>query len=136
MHANDHPCCSNCHGGSRGDGSVDLRPGGIEDNVYAGRELVSVWVAEGEIPLGASGSDLEQRGLIVEKQIPAEFVPDRRMVVVPSEEIVGLVAVNNIPAEQTIVKGMFAAPAIVQTGVTDRLEERERPIPRMVAAPT
>ncbi len=96
---------------------------GIEDNVYAGRELVSVWVAEGEIPLGASGSDLEQRGLIVEKQIPAEFAPDRR-IVAPSEEIVGLVAVNNIPAEQTIVKGMFAAPAIVQTGVTDRLEER------------
>ena len=96
---------------------------GIEDNVYAGRELVTVWVAEGEIPKGASGSDLEDRGLIVEKQIPTEFAPDLK-INVPREEIVGLVAVNNIPANQTIVKGMFAAPAIVQTGVTDRLDER------------
>ncbi|MFW2382125.1 MAG: hypothetical protein ACN4GZ_10230, partial [Acidimicrobiales bacterium] len=96
---------------------------GIEDNVYAGRELVSVWVAEGNIPQGASGSDLEQRGLIVEKPIPAEFAPDAA-IAVPGEEIVGLVAVNAIPAEQTIVKGMFAAPQVVATGVTDRLEER------------
>lgn len=96
---------------------------GIEDNVYAGRELVTVWVAEGPIPQGASGSDLEQRGLIVEKPIPAEFAPDAA-IAVPGEEIVGLVAVNAIPAEQTIVKGMFAAPQVVATGVTDRLEER------------
>jgi hypothetical protein len=96
---------------------------GIEDNVYAGRELVTVWVAEGNIPQGASGSDLEQRGLIVEKPIPAEFAPDAS-IAVPGEEIVGLVAVNDIPAEQTIVKGMFAAPQVVATGVTDRLEER------------
>ena len=96
---------------------------GIEDNVYAGRELVTVWVAEGPIPQGASGSDLEQRGLIVEKPIPAEFAPDAA-IAVPGEEIVGLVAVNSIPAEQTIVKGMFAAPQVVATGVTDRLEER------------
>ncbi|NNE96877.1 MAG: hypothetical protein HKN24_12695 [Acidimicrobiales bacterium] len=96
---------------------------GIEDNVYAGRELVTVWVAEGNIPQGASGSDLEQRGLIVEKPIPAEFAPDAA-IAVPGEEIVGLVAVNAIPAEQTIVKGMFAAPQVVATGVTDRLEER------------
>jgi hypothetical protein len=96
---------------------------GIEDNVYAGRELVTVWVAEGNIPQGASGSDLEQRGLIVEKPIPAEFAPDAA-IAVPGEEIVGLVAVNSIPAEQTIVKGMFAAPQVVATGVTDRLEER------------
>ena len=96
---------------------------GIEDNVYAGRELVTVWVAEGAIPQGASGSDLQQRGLIVEKPIPAEFAPDAA-IAVPGEEIVGLVAVNAIPAEQTIVKGMFAAPQVVATGVTDRLEER------------
>ncbi len=96
---------------------------GIEDNVYAGRELVTVWVAEGAIPQGASGSDLQQRGLIVEKPIPAEFAPDAA-IAVPGEEIVGLVAVNAIPAEQTIVKGMFAAPQVVATGVTDRLNER------------
>ena len=96
---------------------------GIEDNVYAGQELVTVWVAEGEIPKGTSGTELEERGLIVEKRIPTEFAPDLK-INVPREEIVGLVAVNNIPASQTLVKGMFAAPQIVQTGVTDRLDER------------
>ena len=96
---------------------------GIEDNVYAGRELVTVWVAEGPIPQGASGSDLQQRGLIIEKSIPAEFAPDSA-IAAPGEEIVGLVAINAIPAEQTIVKGMFAAPQVIATGVVDRLEER------------
>lgn len=96
---------------------------GIEENVYAGRELVTVWVAEGEIPKGASGTGLAERGLIIEKQIPAEFAPDTA-IAAPGEEIVGLVAVNNIPAEQALVKGMFAAPTVVATGVTDRLEER------------
>ncbi|MEZ5343410.1 MAG: hypothetical protein R2706_18830 [Acidimicrobiales bacterium] len=42
----------------------------------------------------------------------------------PSVEILGLVAVIDIPANVPLVEGLFVEPGVVATGITDRLEER------------
>ncbi|MGI9596560.1 MAG: RcpC/CpaB family pilus assembly protein, partial [Acidimicrobiales bacterium] len=42
----------------------------------------------------------------------------------PSSELAGLVAITDLPVNMPVLTGSFASPNVVNTGITDRLEER------------
>lgn len=84
---------------------------------------IEVWVAQAPIPKGTSVEDaLDQnllgQQLVAQKLRPATAIRD------PAAELAGLVAVADLPVSMPIVTGSFVSPSIVNTGITDRLEER------------
>lgn len=82
-----------------------------------------VWVAKAAIPKGTSVEDaLEQnligKDVVAQKLRPATAVRD------PATELAGLVAVAELPVNMPIVSGSFVSSTVINTGITDRLEER------------
>lgn len=96
---------------------------GLEDSAYEGQELVEVWVVKEPIPRGTPAQQVIATQLIAKDEVPIEYKP-ATAIVDPSTELLGLVAVTDLPANSVLVQGNFVAPGVVATGVTDRLEER------------
>ncbi len=96
----------------------------VEDSVWEGKELSSAWVVTQPIEKGTSADLAIQQGMLSLVEMPAEYVPATK-VTDPAVELSGLVAVSQIPANSIIVEGQFVPPAVVTTGVTDRLEDME-----------
>ena len=95
----------------------------VEGSVYENAEPEQVWVVRRPIPKGTTAEQVLNQGLIGEAEIPASFRP-ATAIVDPSTELAGLVAVTDLPPNAPLVTGNFVAPSIVNTGITDRLEER------------
>ncbi|MEM9130966.1 MAG: RcpC/CpaB family pilus assembly protein [Actinomycetota bacterium] len=95
----------------------------VEGSVYENAEPETVWVVQRPIAKGTSIDQVLNQGLIGESEIPASFRP-ATAIVDPETELAGLVAVTDLPANAPLVTGNFVAPSVVNTGITDRLEER------------
>jgi Flp pilus assembly protein CpaB len=96
---------------------------GVKDSAYEGSQLATVWVVKQPIPKGTTGETALSSGFIAEEQVPIEFQPSTA-VKDPSVELANLVAVTDLPANAPLVAGNFVTPAVITTGITDRLEER------------
>lgn len=96
----------------------------VEGSVYDNAEPETVWVVRRPIAKGTTADQAVNQGLIFQSEIPASFRP-ATAIVDPGTELAGLVAVTDLPANAPLVTGNFVAPSVVNTGITDRLEERE-----------
>jgi Flp pilus assembly protein CpaB len=95
----------------------------VEGSVYDNAEPEEVWVVRLPIPKGTTAEQVLDQNMIVQSEIPASFVP-ATSIVDPTTELAGLVAVADLPANAPLVTGNFVLPNIVNTGITDRLEEK------------
>ncbi|MEL6985173.1 MAG: RcpC/CpaB family pilus assembly protein, partial [Actinomycetota bacterium] len=64
-----------------------------------------------------------EQGLIAKEQTAQKYRP-ATAVVDPAAELGGLVAITDLPVDLPVLTGAFASPNVVNTGITDRLEER------------
>lgn len=83
---------------------------------------VEVWVATALVPKGTPVEVALEQGLIGTEQVAQRLRP-ATAVVDPTTELAGLVAVHDLQPNMTIVTGTFVSSTIVNTGITDRLEE-------------
>lgn len=97
--------------------------GGIEDRANEQAERVPVWSLAQIIPQGTDGDQATAEGLIVESRIPREFLPSNA--VTTPDQISGLVAINDLPANQVLVEGMFVDPATSMISFAQRLQDDE-----------
>ena len=95
----------------------------VEGSVYDNAEPESVWVVRQAIPKGTPAEQVINQGMIVASEIPASFRP-ATAIVNPETELAGLVAVTDLPINAPLVTGNFVVPSVVNTGITDRLEEK------------
>lgn len=95
----------------------------VEGSVYENAEPETVWVVRRPIAKGTTADQAINQGLISQSEIPASFRP-ATAIVDPDTELAGLVAVTDLPANAPLVTGNFVAPSVVNTGITDRLEEK------------
>jgi Flp pilus assembly protein CpaB len=96
----------------------------VEGAVYDNAEPETVWVVRTAIAKGTPIEQAVEQGMIEESLIPASYRP-ATAVVQPKTELAGLVAVTDLPENATLVQGYFVAPTVVNTGITDRLEEKD-----------
>ena len=95
----------------------------VEGSVYDNAEPETVWLVRQPITKGTSAELALSQNLIYESEIPAAFKP-ATAIEDPTTELAGLVAVTDLPANASLVQGNFVAPNVVNTGITDRLEEK------------
>ncbi len=95
----------------------------VEGSVYDDAEPQTVWVVQQGIAKGTPAEQAISQGLLTKGEIPASFRP-ATAIVDPETELAGLVAVTDLPANATVVAGNFVAPTVVNTGITDRLQEK------------
>lgn len=96
----------------------------VEGSVYDNAEPETVWVVRLPIAKGTTAEQARSQNMIFESEIPASFRP-ATAIVDPDTELAGLVAVTDLPVNAPLVTGNFVAPNVVNTGITDRLEEKE-----------
>ncbi len=96
----------------------------VEDSALDDGSAAKVWVVQGPISKGTSASQALAQGLIVEESFPAKYAPDNA-IGDPNVELIGLVAVFDLPPNEILKEGTFVSPKVINTGITDRLEERE-----------
>lgn len=96
----------------------------VEGSVYDNAEPEIVWVVRLPIPKGTPAEQVLSQNMIVESEIPASFRPGTA-VVDPTTELAGLVAVADLPPNAPLVTGNFVAPDVVNTGIVDRLDDKE-----------
>jgi pilus assembly protein CpaB len=92
---------------------------GIEDRANDNARRVDVFVARQDIPRGTPGETAAADGGIGQAQIPQEFRP--ASAITTTDEIQRKVALFDIPANSTIVQGMFVDPAQTQISFRARL---------------
>lgn len=83
---------------------------------------VEVWVAKALVPKGTPVEAALEQGLIGTELVAQRLRP-ATAVVDPRTELAGLVAVHDLQPNMAIVTGTFVSSTIVNTGITDRLEE-------------
>ncbi|MDH3302200.1 MAG: RcpC/CpaB family pilus assembly protein [Acidimicrobiia bacterium] len=83
---------------------------------------VEVWVATALVPKGTPVEVALEQGLIGTELVAQRLRP-ATAVVDPRTELAGLVAVHDLQPNMAIVTGTFVSSTIVNTGITDRLEE-------------
>jgi Flp pilus assembly protein CpaB len=96
----------------------------VEGSVYDNAEPETVWVVQRPIAKGTTSEQAINQNLIGQAEMPADFKP-ATAIVDPETELAGLVAVTDLPANATLVTGNFVAASVVNTGITDRLEEKD-----------
>ncbi len=91
----------------------------------AGEEAapVEIWVVRQTIPKGTPIETVIESQLIGIDETAAKYRPSTA-VVDPATELAGLVAVTDLAVNTPLISGNFVSPEIVNTGITDRLEER------------
>jgi pilus assembly protein CpaB len=92
---------------------------GIEDRANDNARRVDVFVAKQDIPRGTPGETASTDGAIDQAQIPQEFRP--ASAITTTDELQRKVALFDIPANSTIVQGMFVDPAQTQISFRARL---------------
>lgn len=94
-----------------------------ENSADEAAALVDVWVVQQPIPKGTPIEVAIDTQLIGIEETPQELRP-ATAVLEPAVELAGLVAMTDLPVDWPIVTGSFVSPRIIDTGITDRLEER------------
>ncbi len=92
---------------------------GIEDDVYADAQPVTVLMASEDIPEGTAAIDALE--MMEQKDIPLEIRPATFIPVDGVDEIAGLMALGAIPKNQIIVRGLFVDPTIAQASFRDQI---------------
>jgi pilus assembly protein CpaB len=69
------------------------------------QQTVPVFAAKGLIPAGTTGAAAEQQGLFEQQQLPTKLVPAGA--VTDLNSVAGLVAINDIPAQQVLLVQLF-----------------------------
>jgi pilus assembly protein CpaB len=95
--------------------------GGIEDRANEQAERVEVFKVERDIPKSLTGDAAINQGYIVEARIPREFLPANSVRNI--ESLVGLVALNDLSANQVLVEGMFVDPQVTLVSNAERLDD-------------
>jgi len=93
---------------------------GVEGSVRNDTETAVAWVVKEGIPKGTPAETVIERKMIVETVLPANLIPSTA-VVDPDAELASLVAVADLPANQTLVSGAFVVAEQATSDVTDRL---------------
>ena len=83
---------------------------------------VEVWVAQALVPKGTTLEVALDQGLIAQELVAQKLRP-ATAVVDPGRELAGLVAVHDLQPNMPIVTGTFVSSSVINTGITDRLEE-------------
>ena len=91
---------------------------GVEDDLAAGNELVEVLVVTADIEQGTTGEDAA-RTRIERRDVPRDLRPANA--VTNETQLAGLVALNNLSANQVVVEGLFVSPTIASTEFSDLL---------------
>lgn len=84
---------------------------------------VDIWVVKQPIPKGTPIEVAIDTGLIGVDQTAQKFRP-ATAVDEPGVELAGLVAVVDLAVDTPVLTSSFVSPNVVNTGITDRLEER------------
>ena len=84
---------------------------------------VDIWVVKQPIPKGTAAETAIEQELIGQEQIPQRYRA-ATAVVEPTTELAGLVAVTDLAVNTQLVAGNFVSPTVIETGITDRLEDR------------
>ncbi len=92
---------------------------GIEDDVYADAQPVTVLIAAEDIPEGTSAA--QAISLMKQTEIPLEIRPATFIPADGTDAIAGLVAQSTIPKNQIIVAGLVVDPQIIQASFTDNI---------------
>ncbi|MDZ7677803.1 MAG: Flp pilus assembly protein CpaB [Acidimicrobiales bacterium] len=96
---------------------------GIEDRAYEEAERVEVFKVDRNIPQGFPGAEAVEERYIVRSEIPREFLPANA--VNDPDQIVGLVALNELSANQVLVDGMFVDPSVALISFAERIDPEE-----------
>jgi pilus assembly protein CpaB len=96
---------------------------GIEERANNDAELIGVYKVAQDIPKGAPGEQAITDSMIVESDIPREFLPANYTQDLAT--IQGKVALNDLSANQVLVEGMFVDPASALITFSERLQEGE-----------
>jgi pilus assembly protein CpaB len=94
--------------------------GGIEDEANDNARRVKVFKVAETIPKGTFGDQAFTDELIVESEIPAEFLP--ATAITRADEINGLVAINSLPANQVVTRDLFVSPELSLTTFASLLD--------------
>ncbi len=84
---------------------------------------VEMWVVKQTIPKGTPIEAALEQQLIGLEETAQKYRP-ATAVVEPSTELAGLVAITDLPVNMPVLTGSFVSPNVINTGITDRLEER------------
>ncbi len=95
---------------------------GVEEAASADQETGTYWVVAVEIPKGTDIERVVAEAMLIEVEVPLELRPDT-FIADPATELGGRVAVTNLPRNTPVVQGLFLAPDVVATGITERLAE-------------
>ena len=93
---------------------------GVEEAATADQETGTYWVVAVEIPKGTDIERVVAEGMLVEVDVPLELRP-ATYVSDPGTELAGRVAVITLQPNVAIVQGLFLAPDVLATGITERL---------------
>lgn len=96
---------------------------GIEDRAYGDAERIEVWKVERSIPKGFPGEQAIAEEFITASQIPREFYPANALR--DLTQLTGLVALNDLSANQVLVEGMFVDPSDALISFRERLDADE-----------
>lgn len=97
--------------------------GNVESAANEGEQIAEVWVVTQPIPKGTSAERVIAEGFIGVQEVPVSLRPSTA-ITDPQTELAGLVAITDLPPNAALVAGNFVSPAVVATGITDRLEEK------------
>lgn len=93
---------------------------GVEEAASAEQETGTYWVVAVEIPKGTDIERVVAEGMLVEVDVPLELRP-ATYITDPGTELAGRVAVITLHPNVAIVQGLFLAPDVLATGITERL---------------
>jgi Flp pilus assembly protein CpaB len=93
---------------------------GVEEAATAEQETGTYWVVAVEIPKGTDIERVVAEGMLVEVDVPLELRP-ATYISDPGTELAGRVAVITLQPNIAIVQGLFLAPDVLATGITERL---------------
>lgn len=100
--------------------------GGIEDRANDDAERVEIYKIVEDIPKGTFGDDAVAQGLIEKDKIPREFRPANA--INSTDEIDGLVAVIDLPANQPVLANQFVSQAESLSTFSSLLKNNETAI--------
>ena len=92
---------------------------GVEDDVLNNVARVPVWVVTGPIAEGTTAASAQQTGRLELSEIESSFRPANA--VSNLSEIEGQIAASDLVANQILLAGSFADPAVVATTFADQL---------------
>ncbi len=88
----------------------------VKSDLEAGAEVVPVYVVSADVLKGTTGEDAQRTSIEV-RQVPADIRPANA--ISDLNQIAGMVALNDLAANQVLVPGMFVDPLVARTSFAD-----------------